>query len=109
MKDNGSTIKDKVKEVIISSKRQNYWLDNGQMIFQNQEYTPKFKIQIYWQKFQSQIIRKKYFTDPYFLPNLPSVSLVNPTEVVKNSMENVKKLRGFYRSLHLPLEDMFQE
>ena len=78
------------------------------MMFQNQAFIQKLKIQIFLRKFQSLLKRKKYFTDPYFLPNLPVVELVNPTEVLREAMENVKRTRGIYRALHLPLEDMFK-
>lgn len=42
--------------------------------------------------------REKHFTESYLLPSLPNIKLKNPTDVLQEAMENVRKDRTIFRA-----------
>lgn len=73
--------------------------------------TPKAGVytQVEDEELLAKIPKKKYFTDPYFQPDLPILYLANPSGVLEDAMERVKKARASYRAQHIPIEAMFTE
>ena len=71
--------------------------------------TPKAGVytQVEDEELLAKIPKKKYFTDPYFQPDLPTLYLQTPGSVLEEAMENVKKARASYRAQHIPIEAMF--
>jgi len=55
----------------------------------------------------AKIPKKKYFTDPYFQPDIPTLKLKSAALVLETAMENVKRERASYRAQHIPIEAMF--
>ncbi|KAL4490320.1 hypothetical protein ABPG72_004359 [Tetrahymena utriculariae] len=53
--------------------------------------------------------REKHFTDPYILPNIPKIQLKNPTKVLQEAMENVRKQRTIYRARYIPIDELYTE
>ena len=53
------------------------------------------------------VIRELEFTDPYILPLLPAIKLKNPTKVLEEAMEKVKRERTFYRARFIPLDELY--
>lgn len=47
------------------------------------------------------------FTDPYILPLLPAIKLKNPTQVLEEAMEKVRRERTFYRAKFIPLDELY--
>ena len=41
------------------------------------------------------------------MPNIPELKLENPSEVLEEVMEKVKKERAAYRAQYIPIQDMF--
>mmetsp|Transcript_31452 Transcript_31452/g.28626 ORF Transcript_31452/g.28626 Transcript_31452/m.28626 type:complete len:115 (+) Transcript_31452:731-1075(+) len=56
---------------------------------------------------QVKINRPKQFTDAYELPNIPSIKLGNPAEVLEDALEEAKQSRLFYRAKHIPINELF--
>ena len=52
------------------------------------------------------IEREKHFTDPYILPSFDQIGLKNPTAVLEESIEKVRKNRTLYRAKHIPLDEL---
>lgn len=52
----------------------------------------------------AKVEREKHFTDPYVLPSFEQIGLVNPTQVLEESIERVRKNRTVYRAKHIPLD-----
>ena len=71
--------------------------------------TPKAGVytQVEDEELLAKIPSKKYYTDPYFQPDLPTLLLKNPADVLDTAMESVKKARASYRAQHIPIEAMF--
>jgi hypothetical protein len=71
--------------------------------------TPKAGIytQVEDEELLAKIPKEKYFTDPYFQPDLPTLYLKSAGGVLEEAMENVKKARASYRAQHIPIEAMF--
>jgi len=71
--------------------------------------TPKAGVytQVEDEELLAKIPKKKYFTDPYFQPDLPTLYLKNAPNVLEQAMEAVKKCRASYRAQHIPIEAMF--
>ena len=53
------------------------------------------------------IEREKHFTDPYILPSFEQIGLANPTQVLEESIEKVRKNRTVYRAKHIPLDELY--
>ena len=53
------------------------------------------------------IERQKHFTDPYVLPAFEQIGLENPTQVLEQSIEKVRKNRTVYRARHIPLDELY--
>jgi hypothetical protein len=53
------------------------------------------------------IEREKHFTDPYILPSFDQIGLKNPTAVLEESIEKVRKNRTLYRAKHIPLDELY--
>ena len=53
------------------------------------------------------LCREINFTDPYYLPILPEIKLKNPTSVLQEAMENVRRERTFYRARFIPLDELY--
>lgn len=53
--------------------------------------------------------REKHFTDAYILPNVPKIGLKNPTKVLQEAMENVRKTRTVYRAKFIPIDELYTE
>ncbi len=49
-----------------------------------------------------------HFDEDYTLPKLPPIALKNPTEVLQESMEEVRKDRTIYRARHIPLDQLYE-
>ena len=73
--------------------------------------TPKAGVytQVEDEELLAKIPKKKYFTNPYFQPDLPTLCLKEPSRVLEEAMENVKKARASYRAQHIPVEAMFTQ
>jgi len=71
--------------------------------------TPKAGVytQVEDEELLAKIPKKKYFTDPYFQPDLPNLYVKDPGSVLEEAMESVKKSRASYRAQHIPIEAMF--
>lgn len=71
--------------------------------------TPKAGVytQVEDEELLAKIPKKKYLTDPYFQPDLPTLYVKDPGAVLEEAMENVKKSRASYRAQHIPIEAMF--
>ncbi len=71
--------------------------------------TPKAGVytQVEDEELLAKIPKKKYFTDPYFQPDIPTLYLNEPSKVLEEAMESVKKSRASYRAQHIPIEAMF--
>ena len=54
-------------------------------------------------------IRPRLFTDPYELPDIPQISLENPSNVLENALEEAKQARMFYRARFIPINELFTE
>lgn len=48
--------------------------------------------------------REKHFMDPYQLPSFKPIALENPTGVLEQSMEMVRKHRACYRARFIPVD-----
>lgn len=55
------------------------------------------------------LIRENHFTDPYILPNVPRIELKNPTKVLQDAMEDVRKQRTIYRAKFIPIDELYTE
>jgi hypothetical protein len=53
------------------------------------------------------INKKAYFTDPYVLPPIYELKLVNPTKILERAMERTKRDRSKFRATYIPIEEMF--
>jgi hypothetical protein len=53
------------------------------------------------------IQKKAYFTDPYVLPPIYELKLVNPTKILERAMERTKRERAKFRAQYIPIEEMF--
>lgn len=53
------------------------------------------------------MFRELNFVDPYYLPLLPEIKLKNPTKVLEEAMENVRRERTFYRAKFIPLDELY--
>ena len=53
------------------------------------------------------IEREKHFTDPYVLPQFDQIGLKNPTSVLQDAIEKVRKNRTIYRAKHIPLDELY--
>ena len=51
--------------------------------------------------------REKHFMDAYILPDFPKVDLINPTTVLKSTMEEVRRERTIYRAKYIPIDSLF--
>ena len=55
------------------------------------------------------LLRERDFTDPYILPLLPAIKLKNPTQVLEEAMEKVRRERTFYRAKFIPLDELYSK
>jgi len=71
--------------------------------------TPKAGVytQVEDEELLAKIPKKKYFTDPFFQPDLPTLYIKDAGSVLEEAMESVKKTRASYRAQHIPIEAMF--
>jgi arylsulfatase A-like enzyme len=53
--------------------------------------------------------REKHFMDPYLLPDFPKIRLKNPTSVLQESMENVRRERTVYRAKYIPIDELYSK
>ncbi|KRX10507.1 hypothetical protein PPERSA_01519 [Pseudocohnilembus persalinus] len=53
--------------------------------------------------------REKHFTNQYILPPLPQIELKNPTQVLQEALENVRKERTIYRARYIPLDELYSK
>lgn len=51
--------------------------------------------------------REKHFMDPYILPEFAKISLQNPTSVLQESMETVRRERTVYRAKFIPIDELY--
>jgi len=58
---------------------------------------------------QIKLNRPRLFTDPYELPDIPQISLENPSNVLENALEEAKQARMFYRARFIPINELFTE
>jgi len=65
-----------------------------------------------WKNFFNWLLfffRENHFTDPYILPNVPKIELSNPTKVLQDAMEVVRKDRTVYRAKFIPIDELYTE
>jgi hypothetical protein len=53
--------------------------------------------------------REKHFMDPYILPDFPSIKLKNPTNVLQEAMESVRRDRTIYRAKYIPIDELYSK
>lgn len=53
------------------------------------------------------IFREKHFMDPYILPDFPNIRLKNPTSVLQEAMEKVRRDRTIYRAKYIPIDELY--
>ncbi len=53
--------------------------------------------------------REQHFDDEYILPDIPVISLRNPTEVLGKAMEKTRRDRTNYRAKYIPLDELFEK
>jgi hypothetical protein len=51
--------------------------------------------------------REKHFMDPYLLPDFPKIRLKNPTSVLQDAMEKVRRDRTIYRAKFIPIDELY--
>lgn len=53
--------------------------------------------------------REKHFMDPYILPEFPQIKLKNPTNVLQEAMEMVRRDRTIYRARYIPIDELYSK
>ena len=47
--------------------------------------------------------------DPYILPDFPNIRLKNPTSVLQEAMEKVRRDRKIYRAKYILIDELYQK